>query len=349
MPHLLPSFRLESNDEIDILDGEQKPLDSTEKSQNFILEQVPGWRAGGYVALDQNQSESFGSKPPLVVRRESYRGLDKNSYRHLDFWALYFVQRGYGTHVINKHPWSMARGNVYLLPPNFAHFNRGPMDVVLEAIYFGETLFSPDEQSALGELAGAAPLIAHLTDNDESEDGNHRTRLGHFMHLSPQQQIEVEATISHIRRDLSQQERAWHLSAKSRLWCLLVQLAQWRSEKPNSARSGESRELADVLHFCETHFSHPLTVEQLANMTHFSRTHFTRLFTLEVGMAPATYLRHLRLQHAQKLLRETRHSINDLAHLCGFSDPTTFTRAFQKSFGVSPLTYRRANKSTTKS
>ena len=58
-------------------------------------------------------------------------------------------------------------------------------------------------------------------------------------------------------------------------------------------------QMSEVLRFCEANFRHPLSVQKLAGLTHYSRNHFTQLFAQEVGMAPAAYVRHLRLQHSQ--------------------------------------------------
>ncbi|RYG70607.1 AraC family transcriptional regulator [bacterium] len=339
---------VEPREEIDLLSFGREPLGARGEPLSFTMEQLLIWRAEHYREPRNERGEPTGEMLPLVVRREMYRGSGIDSYRHCNFWALYFVRRGRGAHVINGHAWSMARGNIYLLSPGSVHFYSGGADVVLDAVYFGETLFSPEEQAALSELSGAAPLIANLTENDGSSAADKDKRRGHFLHLSPQRQLEIEEIIAQIRDELARPEWALQLSAKSRLWCLIVQLALWRGESPPPTRGGESREFADVLQFCEANFSSALTVEQLADITHFSRNHFTRLFTQEVGMPPATFLRHLRLQHAQKLLRETMHSANDIGRLSGFSDATAFARAFQKGFGVSPSAYRKANKSTSK-
>ncbi|RYG33698.1 AraC family transcriptional regulator [bacterium] len=300
----------------------------------FTMEQLLEWRS------EYGEGGTLGETGlPLVLRQERHWGEDENAYRHEDFWALYFVRRGWGTHVIDGRPWSMARGNIYLLAPGSVHLYRRTANLVLDAAYFGEDLFSPDEQGALSELSDAAPLVASLDRIGDDES----TVTGHFLHLSPQRQLETEVAFNRMRRELAHPKRAMHLSARSRLWCLIVELTTWRSEMPAVMRGGESRELGEIVHYCETNFSRDLTVDQLAEATHFSRNHFTRLFTQEVGMPPATYLRHLRLQHAQKLLRETSHSIGDVAHLCGFSDATTLARAFQKGFGTSPAVYRRSN------
>ncbi|RYG66377.1 AraC family transcriptional regulator [bacterium] len=327
------------DNDVDLMLPEGEVPDIHGEPQAHTMDDVLQWQLERGQASGQGNVFSLAKMLPLVARRELYRNPEMNAYRHVNFWALYFVLSGRGTHFINGHAWSMARGHIYLLAPNAVHFYRGATNLVVEGIYFGENLFSPEEQAAISELKGAAPLVATPGAPEET---------GHFLHLTPQRQLDTEGAIISIRGDLRRPEQAYQLSAKYRLWCLIVQLAAWREETPESTRGGKSREIADALQFCEANFSRDLSVEQLADITNFSGSHFTRLFKQEVGMAPAAYLRHLRLQHGQKLLRETLHAVADIAQLCGFTDATGFSRAFQKSFGVSPIAYRKTNKQASK-
>jgi transcriptional regulator GlxA family with amidase domain len=63
--------------------------------------------------------------------------------------------------------------------------------------------------------------------------------------------------------------------------------------------------VAEVLQFCDEHFCESLSVPQLAAMMFLSPGRFSEVFAREVGMPPATYLRRLRLERAQTLLRTT--------------------------------------------
>jgi len=49
---------------------------------------------------------------------------------------------------------------------------------------------------------------------------------------------------------------------------------------------------------------------------------------------------------ARQHLEQGRYSIKELAFLLGFSDATTFTRAFQRWTGETPGRYRRCETST---
>jgi transcriptional regulator GlxA family with amidase domain len=99
--------------------------------------------------------------------------------------------------------------------------------------------------------------------------------------------------------------------------------------------------LADIIRVCEEHFFENLSVPQLAARMFLSPGHFTEIFTREVGMPPAAYLRRLRLERAQTLLRETTLPVTAVAMQVGFSDAAGLSRAFRGAFGLSPLQYRR--------
>ena len=52
------------------------------------------------------------------------------------------------------------------------------------------------------------------------------------------------------------------------------------------------------------------------------------------------YLQDIRMQHAARLLRDTRFSVRDIALAAGYHNSSHFYHLFQRHFGVSPATYR---------
>jgi AraC-like DNA-binding protein len=73
-----------------------------------------------------------------------------------------------------------------------------------------------------------------------------------------------------------------------------------------------------------------------------------------MAMSPRTLQRRLELEHttfadvldqtrrhfADAYLREPNLALTEIAYLLGFSEPSAFTRAFQRWYGVPPSTYR---------
>jgi AraC-like DNA-binding protein/mannose-6-phosphate isomerase-like protein (cupin superfamily) len=267
---------------------------------------------------------------PLCVRRELYEaGTTTGEHRHEDFCALYLVRSGRGLHVVNNVPYGITRGDVYLLPPGATHEYRDYRALEIDAFYFRLDLFNERELSALRELSGLWTLML-------SGDANR-------IHLTPETHRGIEAQIEEIRAEYSRGDGAAALLLHRLFFRLLVFLAR-RSEMQNSAPQNHRPQLADVLHWCEAHLEEPISVAQLAAILFISPGHFSTLFTREVGMPPAAYLRRLRLEKARGLLDDTSLSITQAAQRSGFSDMAHFSRSFRAFYGVSPRDYRRSKK-----
>jgi transcriptional regulator GlxA family with amidase domain len=71
-----------------------------------------------------------------------------------------------------------------------------------------------------------------------------------------------------------------------------------------------------------------------------SRRSFDRRFRELTGTAPATWLTHQRVLHAQRLLESTPLSVEEVARSCGFSSAAALRPHFRRLVGVAPATYR---------
>ncbi|RYF37139.1 MAG: hypothetical protein EOO38_26825, partial [Cytophagaceae bacterium] len=163
---------------------------------------------------------------PLVVRRERYHKASVDAHLHKRFYALYIVRGGRGTRVVNGHPHSMARGDIFLMAPDNMHLYLNPVDLTVDGIYFGECIWDASEWGALKELPDLAAFLAPGPDAFLE-----RGSTDYFGHLSPEPHVQVEATLLSMRREIKPRIRPYHLAARARLFALLVQLADWRSHK----------------------------------------------------------------------------------------------------------------------
>lgn len=50
---------------------------------------------------------------------------------------------------------------------------------------------------------------------------------------------------------------------------------------------------------------------------------------------------HLRLEHAKQLLQDTDTPVTEIAMQSGYQNVSYFIRSFKKTYGVSPLKYRK--------
>ncbi|MCM3338988.1 helix-turn-helix transcriptional regulator [Paenibacillus sp. MER TA 81-3] len=64
------------------------------------------------------------------------------------------------------------------------------------------------------------------------------------------------------------------------------------------------------------------------------------MFSKQIGTSPSRYIRALRLQEAERLLKQGNLSVADIALSFGDGDIYSFARAFKRSIGMSPSHYR---------
>jgi AraC-like DNA-binding protein len=85
----------------------------------------------------------------------------------------------------------------------------------------------------------------------------------------------------------------------------------------------------------------PWTVEKLATRAALSRSAFFARFERVVGMKPMAYLLAWRMALAKRWLRERELSLERIAERVGYSSASTFSVAFARHVGQSPIRYSR--------
>lgn len=91
----------------------------------------------------------------------------------------------------------------------------------------------------------------------------------------------------------------------------------------------------------EENLDRPWPAEQLARSVALSPTHLRRLFRRETGISLSQYSKQLRMTEACRLLQTTLLSVKQIAAKAGAGDVSHFVRSFEKTYGLSPLRYRR--------
>jgi AraC family transcriptional activator of mtrCDE len=79
----------------------------------------------------------------------------------------------------------------------------------------------------------------------------------------------------------------------------------------------------------------------LADQAGMSESAYSQRFKRLVGMTPGNYIKHWRMQLAQRALAETDRSIADIADTSGYESEVSFRKAFSSYVGTAPARYRR--------
>ena len=101
-----------------------------------------------------------------------------------------------------------------------------------------------------------------------------------------------------------------------------------------SAAAGDSKVVA-LLQYLNAHLTEGLTIDELAARFYISKYHMMRKFKEETGYTIHNYIVSKRLLLARTQIAEGT-PVLKAAQLSGFSDYTTFSRAYKKQFGSAP-------------
>lgn len=92
-------------------------------------------------------------------------------------------------------------------------------------------------------------------------------------------------------------------------------------------------ELCDYFH---NHYTEQLPLEQVARQFNYSTDYLIRFFKNQYGVTPHQYITLLRISHAKQLLEEGGQTLLSIALACGYSDYSSFYRAFTRVTSVTP-------------
>ena len=91
--------------------------------------------------------------------------------------------------------------------------------------------------------------------------------------------------------------------------------------------------------YIEAHLAEPITPAELAGAARYSPWYAARIFRELTGLAPADYLRRLRLSKSALRLRDEKLRVIDAAYDLGFESVDGYQRAFRREFGCNPKEY----------
>ncbi len=91
------------------------------------------------------------------------------------------------------------------------------------------------------------------------------------------------------------------------------------------------------------HINESLTVHDAAGKFNLSEGHLRRIFRQYKGCSISAQFRELRLANAKILLMNPALSVSEVGHMCGYTNPSSFSRFFRVYSGIPPHIWRVEN------
>lgn len=248
----------------------------------------------------------FQEHTPKITHRID-RSLWNIPHFHREVELIYVIDGG-GEALVDKNTYSLERGDLFIAFPNQIHSYRNK-----DGGTFAIIILSPDIFYNL-----KIPLFDLIPENNVIKVENDRlreivTREG----VTP---CKFSETLLVARYN---EAMAYILDA--------LHLVK---------RFYSNNTVTDLLGYCASNFTQPLTLDTVADALHISKYHISYIFNNKLGLPFNTYLNNLRLNYACELLKNSDGKIADISEESGFGSLRSFNRAFLSTLGVTPYQYR---------
>lgn len=115
---------------------------------------------------------------------------------------------------------------------------------------------------------------------------------------------------------------------------------QLKLEK-QECKDGLRRPIKCMKQYMKEHFAEDVSLDEIVGAAELSNAYGSSIFKKETGMTITNYLIKVRMEEAQRLIRETSLTINEIAYKVGYTDARYFSKLFIKVVGIKPMDYRR--------
>lgn len=120
---------------------------------------------------------------------------------------------------------------------------------------------------------------------------------------------------------------------------ILTQIARALEEGSAKQQKAEKPELLEqVMAYVEKNLDQKITLEETAHHFYVSASTITQLFRQKLGISFYRCVTQRRLIAAKALIGEGK-TLEDVSRMVGFSDYSSFYRAFKKEYGITPRQY----------
>lgn len=162
---------------------------------------------------------------------------------------------------------------------------------------------------------------------------------GTVFSLSKDEFFQMERTLNHIL-DLTAGNEVHDYPGISGLIYNLLVLLLTHSREGSDIGSVGIKTISGAVAYIRKNYKEDIRTDDIARAVNLSRSYMSELFTHTFGISPHEYVVQFRLSIAKNLLMNSSFSITEIAEQTGFRDVSSFSRAFKRQIGISPIKYR---------
>jgi AraC family transcriptional regulator, transcriptional activator of pobA len=264
----------------------------------------------------------------LSLRLFRVEEIDRAGIDRHEFYNILWIVAGTGTHYIDFQGYPIQPNTIYCMAPGQVHLWDARSEICGHSLIFTEDCLLPNatnpffvEEFTLFNIIERVPSI----------------------YLSSVQATQLQPIIDLLWQEYHALELGCATTLQSLLHVFLVHLQRYSNATYLDRSNGADRQLADRFRqLVEQHFLTYQTVQVYADLLGITANHLSESVKAATGLPAGTVMRQRSVLEAKRLLVHTDRSVQQIADLLNFQDPSYFGRFFKRETGQSPIAFRRA-------
>ncbi|HAP8817990.1 AraC family transcriptional regulator [Enterococcus faecium] len=236
------------------------------------------------------------------------------------YYLLHFVLSGKGKLLVNKTEYQIEAGQLFLVEPDQMVFYQADED-------------TPWTYSWVGFNGG---LASHFIN---------RLGLGYptlTRDIEPDTFIEIKKLLENIiKSNINNTVNDLYINGQFLILLSKIGTDEFGKEMIiDEEKYSAEKYVQEAIMIVEDFYGTELTVNDIANRLNINRSYLSSIFVKHVGTPLKKYLVEFRISQSEEFLFTTNWSVDYISKVCGFNNPSYFSKIFKKFHGLSPTEYR---------
>ena len=264
------------------------------------------------------------SEPYVETHRDvSFSNAQLNLHSHTFYELLYCCNDCSAEYLVGADRYRLQKGDIVFVPPGISHRPLLPDNVT-----------EPYERYVLWI---SQDFIEEFVDKYAPNEKN--LAYGTLLRTGG---TKWEVLGGYFRRgvwEAENQAAGWRAAVIGNTITLLTLMGRSIQEQTASVLKAEKPDLLnEVLAYIELHLSEKITLEETAKHFYVSVSTISQLFRQKMGTSFYRCVTQQRLIAAKTLINEGK-TLENVSRAVGFTDYSSFYRAFKKEYGITPRQY----------
>lgn len=275
----------------------------------------------------------FGNQMPQGREFEIYHSMNTNPqpsiYQGHHFYEIYFILRGSVRVIVDETDVSPVMGETLIYPPNCMHrITHTDPSVPYERFYI---YLSREYLSAI-----STPEYSFTQELERLTAGGR-----YFFRPGEEAVRELVGMADEIIEAARDTSAASVIANRCRMTIYLIHLLKLLQDSVTTAADGEASRMKDLIRYINQNAAQPLSLDMLEEVFGISKYVLLHEFKDYTGMSVYQYILTRRVILAQQLIQQGAKP-SQACEQSGFTDYTSFYRAFKARTGQSPNQYSKA-------